>query len=88
MVTPGITTPPSGMLKNAIDHLHAEWNNKAAGVIPRRRRRRPGSRAPAADLRGTANGRRPQQVTLSLLTEFENFTIFTPGDYNASQATA
>jgi hypothetical protein len=25
-----------------------------------------------------------QQVTLPLLTEFENYTIFKPGDYNAA----
>jgi hypothetical protein len=25
-----------------------------------------------------------QQVTLSLLTEFENYTIFKPGDYNVA----
>lgn len=59
MVTPGYNHAISGVLKNALDYLYAEWNNKAAGNrLLRRRRRRSGSRAVAADPRGTADGRR------------------------------
>jgi NAD(P)H-dependent FMN reductase len=32
-VTPEYNHGTSGTLKNAIDYLHAEWNNKAAGFV-------------------------------------------------------
>ena len=32
-VTPEYNHAPPGALKNAIDYLHAEWNNKAAGFV-------------------------------------------------------
>src|SRR5688572_27661136 len=32
-VTPEYNHGPSGALKNAIDFLYREWNNKAAGVV-------------------------------------------------------
>lgn len=31
LVTPGYNHGPSGALKNALDHLYAEWNHKAVG---------------------------------------------------------
>ncbi len=33
MVTPEYNHSPSGVLKNAIDHLHDEWNNKSVGFV-------------------------------------------------------
>jgi NAD(P)H-dependent FMN reductase len=32
-VTPEYNHAPSGALKNAIDFIYAEWNNKAAGFV-------------------------------------------------------
>jgi NAD(P)H-dependent FMN reductase len=69
----------SGALKNAIDFLFAEWNNKAAGFVSY----------------GSVGGARAveqlrlvlsevqiatvrNQVLLSLFTDFENFSIFKP----------
>lgn len=70
-----------GALKNAIDFLYAEWNNKAAGFVGY----------------GSAGGTRAveqlrlvmaelqvatvrAQVALSLSTDFENFSKFTPAE--------
>jgi NAD(P)H-dependent FMN reductase len=66
-------------LKNAIDFLYREWNNKAAGFVSYGSAG--GARAveclrlvmgelQVADVR--------QQVLLSLATDFENYTIFKP----------
>lgn len=66
-------------LKNALDYLYAEWNNKAAGFVSY----------------GSANGARSvehlrgvmgelqiadvrAQVMLSLATDFESYTVFKP----------
>jgi NAD(P)H-dependent FMN reductase len=78
-VTPEYNHGTSGALKNAIDFLFAEWNNKAAGFVSY----------------GSAGGARAveqlrlvmgeiqiadvrSQVMLSLFTDFENFTTFKP----------
>lgn len=83
VVTPEYNHGPSGVLKNAIDYLYAEWNNKAVGFVSY----------------GTAGGARAveqlrliagelqmadvrQQVVLGLMTEFEHFSVFTPGGHN------
>ena len=83
MVTPEYNHSTSGVLKNALDYLYAEWNNKAVGFVSY----------------GSAGGTRAvehlrlicgelqmadvrQQVALSLVTEFENYSVFKPGDYN------
>jgi NAD(P)H-dependent FMN reductase len=82
-VTPEYNHSTSGVLKNAIDYLYAEWNNKAAGFVSYggvggaravEHLRLVVGELQMADVR--------QQVALSLLTEFENFSVFTPGDYN------
>ena len=71
------------MLKNAIDYLYAEWNNKAVGFVfygsvggarAVEHLRLVAGELQMADVR--------QQVTLSLITEFENYSTFKPGDYN------
>jgi NAD(P)H-dependent FMN reductase len=78
-VTPEYNHATSGALKNAIDYLYAEWNNKAAGIVSYGSVG--GARAAEnlrlilgevqiADVRG--------QVMLSLFTDFENFSVFKP----------
>jgi NAD(P)H-dependent FMN reductase len=82
-VTPEYNHSTSGVLKNAIDYLFAEWNNKAVGFVSyggvggaraAEHLRLVVGELQMADVR--------QQVALSLLTEFENFSVFKPGDYN------
>jgi len=69
----------TGALKNAIDFIYQEWNNKAAGFVGYGSAG--GTRAvehlrlimaelQVADVRA--------QVALSLFTDFENFTVFKP----------
>ncbi len=69
----------SGALKNAIDFLYAEWNNKAAGFVSYgsiggaravEQLRLVMGELQVADVRS--------QVLLSLFTDFENFTVFKP----------
>jgi NAD(P)H-dependent FMN reductase len=83
IVTPEYNHGTSGVLKNAIDYLYAEWNNKAVGFVSYgavggaravEHLRLVAGELQMADVR--------QQVTLSLITEFENFQTFRPGDYN------
>jgi len=68
-----------GALKNAIDFLYKEWNNKAAGFV---------SYGSAGGTRSVESLRLVMaelqiadvraQVTLSLATDFENYTTFKP----------
>jgi NAD(P)H-dependent FMN reductase len=78
-VTPEYNHATSGALKNAIDYLYREWNNKAAGFVSYGSMG--GARAvenlrlvmgelQVADVRA--------QVMLSLFTDFEHFTVFKP----------
>jgi NAD(P)H-dependent FMN reductase len=88
-VTPEYNHGVSGALKNAIDFIYAEWNNKAAGFVSY------GStggvraveqlRLIMAELR-IADVR--SHVVLSLFADFENYTVFKPhprheGELNA-----
>jgi NAD(P)H-dependent FMN reductase len=83
MVTPEYNHGTSGVLKNALDYLYAEWNNKAVGFV---------SYGSAGGTRAVEHLRLVcgelqmadvrQQVALSLVTEFENYSVFKPGDYN------
>jgi len=78
-VTPEYNHSTSGALKNAIDYLYREWNNKAAGFV---------SYGSAGGARAVEHLRLIMaelmvatvraQVMLSLSTDFENFTTFTP----------
>jgi NAD(P)H-dependent FMN reductase len=83
IITPEYNHSTSGVLKNAIDYLYAEWNNKAVGFVSYGS---VGGARAAEHLRLIAGELQMadvrQQVALSLLTEFENFTVFKPGDYN------
>ena len=85
IVTPEYNHGTSGVLKNAIDYLYAEWNNKAVGFVSYgsvggaravEHLRLVAGELQMADVR--------QQVALSLITEFENFSVFKPGDYSVS----
>lgn len=87
-VTPEYNHGPSGALKNAIDYLYGEWNDKAAGFVGY----------------GSAGGVRAveqlrlimaevqvatvrNQVSLSLFTDFENYTTFKPAAHHEKSVT-
>jgi NAD(P)H-dependent FMN reductase len=85
MVTPEYNHSTSGVLKNALDYLYAEWNNKAAGFVSygfaggaraAEHLRLVCGELQIADVR--------HQVTLSLLSEFENYTVLKPSDHNTA----
>ena len=80
-VTPEYNHGPSAALKNALDYLFAEWNNKAAGFVGYgsvgATRAVEQLRLIAAELQ-MATVR--NQVALSLFTDFENLSTFRPGD--------
>ena len=82
-VTPEYNHATTGALKNAIDFIYKEWNNKAAGFVGYGSLG--GSRAvenlrmimaelQIADVRN--------QVALSLFTDFENYTVFKPAEHH------
>jgi NAD(P)H-dependent FMN reductase len=82
MVTPEYNHSTSGALKNAIDFLYSEWNNKAVGFVSYgavggaravEHLRLIAGELQMADVRA--------QVALSLFTDFENFTKLVPTDY-------
>nr|WP_029191091.1 NAD(P)H-dependent oxidoreductase [Ornithinibacillus scapharcae] len=86
-VTPEYNHTVGGALKNALDYLNPEVNNKAAGFVGYGSLG--GTRAhenlrlilgelQVADVR-TA-------VTFSLMADFENFSVFKPADYHADNA--
>ncbi len=88
-VTPEYNHATSGALKNAIDFLYAEWNNKAAGFVGYGSLG--GSRAvenlrvimgelQVADVRN--------QVALSLFTDFENYSVFKPAEMHIASVNA
>ena len=78
-VTPEYNHATSGALKNAIDFLYQEWNNKAAGFV---------GYGSAGGTRAVENLRLIMgelqvadvraQVALSLFSDFENYTVFKP----------
>jgi NAD(P)H-dependent FMN reductase len=83
LVTPEYNHGLSSVMKNAIDYLHAEWRNKAVGLVSYGIL---GGSGAAAQLRqicgqlGMADV--PGQVALMLRTDFENYTAFKPNEYN------
>jgi NAD(P)H-dependent FMN reductase len=78
-VTPEYNHGISGALKNAIDFLFAEWNNKAAGFVgyggAGAARAVEQLRLVLAEVQ-IATVR--NQVLLSMHTDFENFSVFKP----------
>ncbi len=85
IVTPEYNHGTSGVLKNALDFVYAEWNNKAVGFV---------SYGSAGGIRAVEHLRLVsaelqmadvrQQVALSLFTDFEKFSVFQPGDHHLS----
>jgi NAD(P)H-dependent FMN reductase len=79
-VTPEYNHSTSGVLKNAIDYLYAEWNNKAAAFVSYGSLG--GARA-IEHLRGITSELQiahvRQQLSFSMFTDFENFSVFAPG---------
>jgi NAD(P)H-dependent FMN reductase len=83
MVTPEYNHSTSGALKNAIDFLFAEWNNKAVGFVSYgvvggaravEHLRLIVGELMMADVR--------TQLALSLVNDFENYSKFVPNDYH------
>lgn len=88
-VTPEYNHAPTGALKNAIDYIYAEWNNKAAGFVgfgsaggvrAVEQLRQIMAELQIADVRA--------QVSLSLFTDFENFSVFKPAPHQADSVNA
>ena len=82
-MTPEYNHGTSGALKNAIDYLYKEWNNKVAGFV---------GYGGAGGTRAVENLRLVMgelmvadvraQVALSLFTDFENFSVFKPASHH------
>jgi NAD(P)H-dependent FMN reductase len=87
-VTPEYNRSIPAVLKNAIDYLYAEWNDKAAGFVSY------GADAGGAraieHLRVILGELRVADVRtmvpLSLVRDFENYTRFTPGQTAVTKA--
>lgn len=82
-VTPEYNHGTSGALKNALDFLYHEWNNKSAGFVSYggaggtravEQLRQIMAELQIADVRA--------QVSLSLHQDFENFSIFKPAPHH------
>jgi NAD(P)H-dependent FMN reductase len=86
-VTPEYNHSTSAVLKNAIDYLYGEWNNKAAAFVSYGSLG--GARA-IEHLRGVASELQiahvRQQLSFSLFTDFENFSEFKPGAQHEESA--
>lgn len=80
VVTPEYNRSPSGALKNALDFLYHEWNNKAVGFVS--------YGAQASGLRAVEHLRQiagelqladvRTAVGVSLMTDFEQFSVMKP----------
>jgi NAD(P)H-dependent FMN reductase/ketosteroid isomerase-like protein len=81
-VTPEYNHSVPGVLKNAMDHVHLEWNTKAAGFVSYGG---VGGARSVEQLRLVCGALQladvAPQVTLPLATEFENRAVFKPGDH-------
>ena len=87
-VTPEYNHSTSGALKNAIDFLYGEWNNKAAGFV---------SYGSAGGTRAVEHLRLVMaelqvatvraQVALSLVTDFKDYREFLPAAYHEGNLT-
>lgn len=82
-VTPEYNHSISGVLKNAIDYLYTEWNNKAAAFVSYGG---VGGARAVEHLRGIASELQlahvRQQLSFSMLTDFRNWSEFTPGAHH------
>src|SRR5881296_1135486 len=81
-ITPEYNHSTSGVLKNALDYLYSEWNNKAMGVVSYGA---VGGARAAEHLRLIAGELQMADVrtnvALSMFTDFVNFTDLAPGDH-------
>ncbi|MBQ0831838.1 NADPH-dependent FMN reductase [Marinobacter sp.] len=88
-VTPEYNHGTSGALKNALDFVYGEWNNKAAGFVGYGSAG--GARA-VEQLRLVASELQiahvRNQVMLSLFADFENFSVFKPHPRNEDSVNA
>jgi len=86
-VTPEYNHSTSGVLKNAIDYLYTEWNNKAAAFVAYGS---VGGARAVEHLRGIASELQlahvRQGLNFSLFTDFQNFNSFVPGPQHAAAA--
>lgn len=86
-LTPEYNHSTSGVLKNAIDYLSAEWNNKAAGFVSWGSF---GGVRAVEHLRGILSELQVahvrQQVGFLLATDFQNYSEFTPADFHDGEA--
>ncbi|MGE3610610.1 MAG: NADPH-dependent FMN reductase [Bacteriovoracaceae bacterium] len=83
-VTPEYNHGTSAALKNALDFLYEEWNNKAAGIV---------SYGSVGGVRAAEVLRQSlselqiatirTQMSFNLRTDFENFKIFKPATYHS-----
>ncbi|MEV0719900.1 NAD(P)H-dependent oxidoreductase [Asanoa sp. NPDC050611] len=87
-VTPEYNHSYPGVLKNALDRVYAEWNNKAAAFVSYGVdggvRAVEALRPVMASLRLADVG---SQVALSMFHDFTEFTEFTPGEHQATSLT-
>jgi NAD(P)H-dependent FMN reductase len=87
-VTPEYNHSITGALKNALDLAREEWNNKAAGIVSYGSTG--GARA-TEHLRGILGELLVADVkthpTLSLFTDFENFSTFKPQELHLTNIT-
>lgn len=85
IVTPEYNHSAPGVLKNAIDPLYAQWADKAVGFVSYGAG---GGVRAVEHLRLVCSALRmadvSHQVTISVLTDFENYTTFTPGDHHTT----
>lgn len=79
-VSPEYNHSTSSVLKNALDFLNVEWNDKAAALVTYGS---VGGARAAEHLRAILSELQVahvrQQMTFSLFTDFTDFTTFTPG---------
>lgn len=88
-VTPEYNHSTSGALKNALDFIYAEWNNKAAGFVSY------GSAGGARAVEALRNilselqiAHVRNQVMFMLATDFENYSVFKPHVRHEAEMTA
>jgi NAD(P)H-dependent FMN reductase len=86
-VTPEYNHSTSGVLKNAIDYLKMEWQNKAAAFVGYGS---VGAARAVEHLRGVLTELQiahvRQSLAFSFFTDFENFSVFKPADIHRAHA--
>ncbi|WP_331744516.1 NAD(P)H-dependent oxidoreductase [Kitasatospora sp. NBC_01300] len=87
-VTPEYNHSIPGVLKNALDFAYAEWNNKAAAFVSYGTL---GGVRAVEHLRSIASALQlahvNQQLSFSLYSDFEQLSLFKPGEHHDAAAT-